>query len=336
MARGHSIVLVTSPPAPLEDFFDRWYDSHIMATKHRTLVTGVAGFIGSNLAERLLAAGHEVVGIDNLAYGREEEIPKGTDFRKLDIRSKDIYPAFAGVDTVFHLAAKNDLLACQRDPVETMDINVHGTTNVFEAARQAGVKKVVFASSSALEEGEARLKGFYAISKATCEKIADGYQAAFGLTYVLPRYFNVYGPRQDYRRNPPPVMSNFMIKLLKGERPTIYEGVEGTKQDFIFVDDINDFHLQCLDDDKVNNRLFRLGTGKNIYIGEIWEALLKIASSEILPEMVKPPFGFTPASTLADTTDTESVGWHAKTSLEDGLRVQFEYIKDAFAKGKIK
>jgi UDP-glucose 4-epimerase len=307
-----------------------------MSNKHKVVVTGVAGFIGSNLAERLIAAGHEVIGIDNLAYGREAEIPKGVDFRKIDIRSDEMYSVFEGVDTVFHLAAKNDLLACQRDPVETMDINVHGTTKVFEAARRAGVKKVVFASSSALEEGEARLKGFYAISKATCEKIADGYHAAYGLSYVLPRYFNVYGPRQDYRRNPPPVMTSFMIKVLKGEQPTIYEGVEGTKQDFIYVDDINDFHLQCLDDDRVNNRLFRLGTGKNVYVGEIWESIRKAANSDLQPKLIKPPAGFTPASTLADTTDALSVGWHAKTVLDDGIRAQFEYVKQQFAKGNIK
>jgi len=306
-----------------------------MASKHRVLVTGIAGFIGSNLADRLLAAGHEVVGIDNLSYGREEQIPHGVDFRKLDIRSSEISAAFEGVDTVFHLAAKNDLLACQRDPVETMDINVHGTANIFEMAKRAGVKKVVFASSSALEEGEARLKGFYAISKATCEKIADGYHAAFGIDYVLPRYFNVYGPRQDYHRSPPPVMSSFIIKLLKGEAPSIYSGVEGTKQDFIYVDDINDFHLQCLDDDRVNNKLFRLGTGKNAFVGDIWETIRKIAGSDLQPKMVPPPFGFTPASTLADIAETEAIGWHPKTSLEEGLRVQFEYLKAEFAKGNI-
>jgi UDP-glucose 4-epimerase len=301
----------------------------------KVLVTGIAGFIGSNLADRLLAAGHAVVGIDNLAYGRAEQIPRGADFRKLDIRSKDIYPAFEGVDVVFHLAAKNDLLACQRDPAETMDINVHGTTNVFEAAQRAGVKKVIFSSSSALEEGESRLKGFYAISKATCEKIADGYRAAFGLDYVLLRYFNVYGPRQDYRRDPPPVMSSFIIKLLKGERPRIYNSVQNTKQDFIYVDDINDFHLQCLDDDRVTDKLFRLGSGKNVFVGEIWDTIRAIAGSDLLPEMVPPPPGFTPASTLADISEAEKLGWHPKTSLENGLRTQFEYLKSEFAKGNI-
>ena len=105
--------------------------------KKTILVTGVAGFIGSNLADRLLAAGYRVLGLDNLSAGILEQVPPAVDFRKLDIRSKDIYPAFQGVDVVFHLAAKNSLVDCQRDPVETMDVNVVGTANVFEAARRA-------------------------------------------------------------------------------------------------------------------------------------------------------------------------------------------------------
>jgi len=131
----------------------------------KILVTGVAGFIGSNLADRLVAAGHDVVGVDDLSFGIKEQVPTEVEFHKLDIRSKDIYPVFEGVDVVFHLAAKNSLPDCQRDPVATMEINVGGTANVFEAARRAGVKKVVYAQSSAVEEGDKRLKGFYAISK---------------------------------------------------------------------------------------------------------------------------------------------------------------------------
>jgi len=277
-----------------------------------------------------------VIGIDNLAYGPEEQIPKGVDFHKLDIRSEEIYPVFKGAEAVFHLAAKNDLLACQEDPVETMDINVRGTANVFEAAKRAGVGKVIFASSSALEESETRLKGFYAISKAACEKIADGYHAAFGLNYVLPRYFNVYGPRQDYRRVHPPVMSMFIMKAMRGEPPTLYEGYQNDGRDFIYIDDINDFHLLCLDNDGVNNKLFRLGAGKSVSIEKVWETVKSVTGSKLDP-IVKPgPAGHTPAMTLADTKEVEKLGWRAKTSLEDGLRAQFEYLKGEFAKGNIK
>ena len=119
----------------------------------KILITGVAGFIGSNLAERLLAEGYQVFGLDNLAYGPKEQIPGAVKFIKEDIRSKNIYPHFKGMDAVYHLAAKNCISDCQADPVETADINVTGTVNVFEAAKQAQVKKVIYAESSAIYEG---------------------------------------------------------------------------------------------------------------------------------------------------------------------------------------
>ena len=305
----------------------------------KILVTGVAGFIGSNLADRLLVAGHEVIGVDNLAYGVAEQIPAGVTFHKIDIRSKDIYPLFEGVDIVFHLAAKNSLPDCQRDPVETMDINVVGTANIFEAARRAGVRKTVYAQSSAVEEGDKRLKGFYAISKFADGLIDEGYKDAFGLTTVAVRYFQVYGPRQDYRRNPPPIMTKFIIKMLKGEQPILFEDDDRVNgRDYIYVDDINDFHLQCIDDDRVNNRMFRLGSGKSAYLKEVFETLKKIMGSSVEP-VVKPrpeDPDFKAAETLADISDTIALEWKPKTSLEEGLRAQVEYLKGEMAKGNIK
>jgi UDP-glucose 4-epimerase len=302
----------------------------------KVLVTGVAGFIGSNLADRLAAAGHHVVGVDNLAYGLASQVPGSIEFHSTDIRSTEIMALFQGVDVVFHLAAKNDLVACQLDPVETMKINVVGTTNVFEAARRANVRKVVLATSSALEEGEARLNGFYAISKIAGERIAMGYQQAFGLPFVALRYFNAYGPRQDYRRLNPPVISAFMIKVLKGEAPVLFEGYQENKRDFIYVDDINDFHLQCLEDDRVNGRLFRLGTGQSLSMDAVWQGVKKVTGSP-LDAIIKPRKAEdTPTVTLADVTDANSVGWNPKTQFEDGLREQWKYLQAEFTAGKIR
>ena len=119
----------------------------------KVLVTGVAGFIGSNLAARLLKEGHDVVGIDNLSYGLRRNVPDGVEFHVMDIRGRAIHSLFENVNIVFHLAAKNCIADCQNNPVETADINVGGTVNVFEAARIANVKKVIYAESSALYEG---------------------------------------------------------------------------------------------------------------------------------------------------------------------------------------
>jgi len=119
----------------------------------QVVITGVAGFIGSNLAKRLIDDGYRVRGVDNLAYGLVENIPPGVDFIKKDIRDKDLMKTFKGADYIFHLAAKNCISDCQQDPVETAEINVFGTVNVFEAAKGAGVRKLIYAESSALYEG---------------------------------------------------------------------------------------------------------------------------------------------------------------------------------------
>ncbi|MBM3256785.1 MAG: NAD-dependent epimerase/dehydratase family protein [Candidatus Liptonbacteria bacterium] len=304
--------------------------------KLNVLITGVAGFIGSNLADRLVAAEHRVVGIDNLECGRKDQVPGGVEFHKADIRSKDIYPLFKGIDRVFHLAAKNCLPDCQADPVETMDINVTGTANVFEAARLANVPRTMYAESSAVEEGDERLKGFYAISKLTDARIAEGYRAAFEMDVVSLRYFNLYGPRQDYRRKSPPVMSKLIIAFLKGKQPVIFEGDDENKRDFVYVDDINDFHMLCLSDDRVKNKMFRLGSGESTSIKEVYDTIVKVMG--VTPDPIMKPRGAEdpPVATLADWSEAKKLGWAPKTSLEEGLRAQVDWMKAEFKKGNIK
>lgn len=309
------------------------YGGH-MAEK-RILVTGVSGFIGSNLAARLLKEGYEVVGIDNLSQGSEKQIPGGVEFHDVDIRTAEMTDLFTGIDVVFHLAAKNSLSDCQKDPVGTMEINVTGTARVFDAALKAGVRKVAYAQSSVLEEGEARQTGFYAISKAAGILLARGYEA-LGLTTVGLRYFNVYGPGQDYRRSAPPVMSDLIIQLLTRGSVSIVEGSSENKRDFIHVDDINDFHVLCITDDRVNNQMFRLGSGKNYSIAEVLMLIQTLLGTNVTP-VVRPREGADPAvQTLADIRDAQSLGWEPKVALEDGLRSMITYIQGEIATGKIK
>ncbi len=307
-----------------------------MSAKPKVLITGVAGFIGSNLADRLIREGYPVIGIDNLSYGIREQVPEGVEFHELDIRDADIYSVFAGADVVFHLAAKNSLLDCQNDPVSTMDNNVVGTANVFEAAKRANARKVVYAESSVLEEGDDRLTGFYAISKIADTKIAEGYRAAYGVTNVGLRYFNVYGPRQDYRRTIPPVMSKFIVTLLKGERPVVFEGDEANKRDFVYVDDVNDFHLRCITDDRVNNKMFQIGSGKNYSMRDVLAAVQNILGTNLTPVLKPRMPGDPPVVTLANIADAAALGWSPTTSLEEGLRAMVSYIKAEVEKGNIK
>ena len=149
----------------------------------RVLITGVAGFIGSNLADYLFKKNHDIIGIDDLSYGLIEQVPKEVSFYEAHILNKDIYSIFNNIDVVFHLAAKNCIADCQIDPVETAEINVLSTVNVFEASKQAGVKKVIYAESSAVYEGSSTFpsreedespQSYYAISKMAGKLFADG------------------------------------------------------------------------------------------------------------------------------------------------------------------
>jgi UDP-glucose 4-epimerase len=310
--------------------------------KQRVVITGVAGFIGSNLAERLIAGGNQVIGIDNLAYGVREQIPPGVDFHQVDIRSNDLVGIFDSADHVFHLAAKNCIADCQQDPVDTASINVMGTVNVFEAARQAKVKKVIYAESSALYEGSSVLptpewdvhpESMYAISKASSMMFAEAYHRFFGVRSTALRYFCVYGPRQDYRRTIPPVFSAFIIKLLRGEQPVIY-GTGEKRRDFIHVDDVNDFHLLCMSDERTTGKVFNIGSGTNFSINEIAKIVQDLLGSKI--EMRhEPDMPGEAMTTLADNREATSLGWAPKINLHDGLMSSIRFIKRELEEGRI-
>ena len=311
--------------------------------KKKILVTGVAGFIGSNLADRLLSGGHEVVGIDNLSYGVFEQIPKGVYFHKLDIRSKDIYPLFNGVDVVFHLAAKNCIEDCQEDPVETADINVMGTANVFEAARRAKVRKVVNAESSAVYEGidvfptpESNIAphSFYATSKVCGNLFAEKYAEFHGVISTGIRPFSVYGSKQDYRRTIPPSMPAFIIKLLMGEQPIIY-GDGSKRRDFLYIEDFNDFLMLCVTDPRTDGKIFNLGSGTNNSILEIYNIVKKLLVSNVEP-IFKPNLSGEAQITLADMSEAKKLGWSPKISIEEGIRVLADFLKKEKELGRLK
>ncbi|HSR89224.1 MAG TPA: NAD-dependent epimerase/dehydratase family protein [Candidatus Udaeobacter sp.] len=300
----------------------------------KILVTGVAGFIGSNLAVRLLAEGHEVIGIDDLSYGVKEQIPEGVLFHKIDIRSKEIHPLFKDVEYVFHLAAKNCISDCQKDPLETSDINVTGTVNVFAASAKAGVKKVIYAESSAVYEGTDKFPtpetvvdphSFYAMSKVAGHYFAKAYKEFYNLDSIGVRYFNVYGPRQDYRRTIPPLMSAFIINLLRGEQPVIY-GTGEKRRDFVYIDDINDAHVLLMKEDSANNQVYNIGSGENYSVNEIYKIIKDLTGSSIDP-IYKDNLAGEAEITLADCRKLQNLGWQLKTSLPEGIKQQIDYIK---------
>jgi UDP-glucose 4-epimerase len=303
--------------------------------RYKILITGVTGFIGLNLVNRLLAEKkYTIVGIDNLAYSRREKIPEGITFHKIDIRDKNIYPLFENVDYVFHLVGKNCLADCQADPVETADINVTGTVNVFEASRRAKVKKIIYAESSGMYEGihifptseeNVNPQSFYSVSKLAGRLFAQAYARYFDMKFTALRYFNVYGIGQDYRRTFPPMFSAFIINMLKGRPCTIW-GDGRKRRDFIFVDDINDFHLQCIWDDRTTGNTYNLGSAENYSVIEIHDIISRLLGVTSKP-IYKEGASWEAETTLASIVRAKALGWSPKTKLEDGLMASIEFIK---------
>ena len=300
----------------------------------RILVTGVAGFIGSNLAHDLLERGYRVVGVDDLSYGVREQIPDACDFHQVDIRSPELVDLVEAGDVIFHLAAKNCIADCQEDPVETASINVMGSANVFEAARRKKAAKVVYAESSALYEGSKTLptpeddvhpESFYAISKAASMEFADAYARFHGVKSTALRYFNVYGPRQDYRRTIPPLMSAFIMRLAEGKAPTIY-GTGEKRRDFIHVDDVNRFHELCIRDDRTDGQVFNLGSGTNHSVLEIYEQVAALMGSGVAPQH-EPDLPGEAQANLADISKAKSLGWAPTIGLEAGIRSMIDHLR---------
>jgi nucleoside-diphosphate-sugar epimerase len=299
------------------------------------LITGVAGFIGSNLADRLLADGYRVIGVDDLSAGVVEQVPDGVEFHLADIRSGSIGALFPRDGYVFHLAAKNCIADCQADPVETASVNVVGTVNVLDAARRAGVQKVIYAESSAIYEGSDRLptpeseaapESFYAVSKQAGHDFALAYARFHDLRLTGLRYFCVYGPRQDYRRSIPPVMSAFILKLLQGERPIIY-GTGEKRRDFVYVDDVNRFHLLCMTDDRTDGRVFNVGSGRSHSVRELFDEVRSLLGSTLEPEHA-PDLPGEAQATLADISAARALGWEPEVGLAEGLGRSIRYIQE--------
>jgi len=306
---------------------------------NRIAVTGAAGFIGSNLCASLLGEGYTVIGIDDLSAGTRENLPAGIDFRQLDILDENLAEHLEGCSTVFHLAAKNCLPDCAANPVATARINVTGTANVLEAARLAGVSHFIYADTSAEYEGVEefptpieRVKplSLYACSKRGGALLAEAFAQAHKMKVTFVRYFNVYGPAQDFRRVVPPVMSAFTMRLLEGESPVIFG--DGTKsRDFIHVSDVNAFHLKLLREPRLHGGTYNLGSGTDYTVIEILEILQSLTGvhSPVRHEDELPNEA---ARTLADITMTTATGWKPLVKLEEGLKDFVEYTKRRLAK----
>lgn len=299
----------------------------------KIVVTGAAGFIGSNLVKALLDGGHSVTALDNLSTGTLENLPSGCDLRKADIRNPQCAVHFQEASTVFHLAAKNCLTDCAANPFETASINVAGTARVLEACLKHGIKNFIYADTSAEYEGirifpspvdSVAPQSIYACSKRGGALIAESVGQLYGLRVTTLRYFNVYGPAQDWRRVIPPVMSAFTTKLLRGESPTIY-GTGEKRRDFIHVDDVNAFHLRLLRDPGLAGGTYNLGSGVDYSIVEIFDLIESEIRSGEKP-VFKPELPGEAFRTLADISKTIATGWRPNVDIRAGVREFIQYM----------
>jgi len=213
------------------------------------LVTGGAGFIGCNLTRFLLDKRHKVVVLDNFSTGKRSnltDIAGRIDLREADVRdAKAVASAMAGCQVVFHQAALGSVPRSVADPATSHDVNVNGTLTVLEAARAAGVKRIVFAASSSAygdQEESPKHEGMvpqpispYAAGKVACEAYMRGYAASYGLETLCLRYFNVFGPYQDPQGAYAAVIPAFVSRMLAGQRPVIYGDGEQSR-DFCYID----------------------------------------------------------------------------------------------------
>ncbi len=301
----------------------------------RLLITGVAGFIGSHLAARFLEEGDEVIGVDNLSAGVPENVDPRLVFQPQDIRSRSIYPLFQGIDAVFHFAAKNCLADCLQDPVETAEVNVAGTANVLEAARRAGVPRVIYADTSAEYEGVPELPSqvhaiaplsVYARSKRAGAMFCEAYQRFHGLRVTMLRYFNVYGPAQDWRRTIPPLMSAFAISLLRGEQPLIY-GTGEKRRDFVYIDDVTEFNLLALRDPRTEGQVYNVGSGVNYSVNEIFALMEELLGTGLRP-VYRADLPGEAEATLADIGPAQELGWKPRVSLREGIERSIAYVRE--------
>lgn len=313
----------------------------------RVLVTGGSGFIGSHLVESLLEKGYSVSVIDNLTSGRienlERVLPK-IQFHEDDIRNFNVLcKLMQGVDYVFHEAAISSVARSIIDPVETHEVNVHGTLNVLLAAKEARVKRVIFASSSAVY-GSASVPvtvenlspmpiSPYAASKLAGEGYMQAFYQSYGLETLCLRYFNVYGPRQDPNSDYAAVVPSFALAFLRGNRPTIYG--DGTQsRDFCYVKDIVKANILAMKACNACGQSINIGSGKAVTIND-----LAFQMKQMLPQPAEPLYvearpGDVRHSLASINRAFEELGYRPDVSLGVGLRETVEWYGKQFMSNK--
>jgi nucleoside-diphosphate-sugar epimerase len=311
----------------------------------RYLVTGGAGFIGSNTVDELVRRGHSVVVLDDLSAGKEEnlaEVRNKITFIKGSITDIEVIrKAIFEAEYVIHLAARTSVPRSMKDPIETNRINIDGTLNVLVAARDAKVKRVVFAaSSSAYGETPTLPKtenmppmplSPYGVTKYVGELYAQTFGRCFGLENVCLRYFNIFGPRQDPSSPYSGVMAKFCTAFLEETEPVIFG--DGTQsRDFTYVDNAVQANLLACEAPNVSGKVFNVGTGNRISLNDIIESLGRISGKPLAPRY-DPPRDGDIRDSQADIMQARAyLGYEPTVQFDEGLDRTFEWYRASQAK----
>ena len=307
------------------------------------LVTGGAGFIGSHLVEHLLAGGARVRVVDDFSTGRRENLAPFMDRIVLvegDITDPEICRrASEGVDVVFHQAALPSVPRSVVDPARSHDVNATGTLNVLLAAKEAGARRVVYASSSSAygdtptlpkrEDQTPSPRSPYAVAKLTGEHYVRSFPGVYGLEGVALRYFNIFGPRQDPNSAYAAVIPLFAAAAMAGESPTINGDGEQTR-DFTYID--NAIHANLLaasaPAEKVSGEVFNVGCGDRISVNQLWHEIRDVLAASVDANYGPPRAGDVRDSLASLDHIRERTGYEVVVELKDGIRRTVEWIQE--------
>jgi nucleoside-diphosphate-sugar epimerase len=311
----------------------------------RYLVTGGAGFIGSHIVDQLVQRGQEVVVLDDLSAGKEATLAGVRD--KIDFHIGSItdlaavQSACKGVQYVIHLAARTSVPRSVLNPLETNHVNIDGMLNVLVAARDAQVRRFVFAASSAaygetptlpkVESMPAQPISPYGLTKYVGELYAQVFGRVYGLENACLRYFNVFGPRQDPSSQYSGVLSRFMLAVIEGQAPVVFGDGEQSR-DFTYVENIVDETLRACEAPGASGLVFNGGTGARITLNHVLKLLEQITGKTIKPKYDAPRNGDIRDSQADVSLAGRILGYEPRVLFEEGLKRTWDWYKQAYAK----
>jgi nucleoside-diphosphate-sugar epimerase len=311
----------------------------------RYLVTGGAGFIGSHIVDELVRRGHSVVVLDNLSTGKESNLASVR--KKIELSTGSVtdlaavQAACRGADYVVHLAARTSVPRSVADPVDTNHANIDGTLNVLVAARDAKVRRFVFAASSSaygdtptlpkVETMQPAPISPYGVTKYVGELYAQVFGRVYGLENASVRYFNVFGPRQDPTSQYSGVLSQYMLAVIEGKPPVVYGDGEQSR-DFTYVENIVDETLRACEAPGASGKVFNGGTGSRITLNEVLKQLEKITGKKIQAKYEPPRTGDILHSQADISLARKVLGYEPAVLFEHGLKRTWDWYNAAYGK----